>query len=50
MPLARFSGLASFPDGSVGTTYFTTVTYYVKGSGEIMRVYYNITTDDGSVF
>jgi hypothetical protein len=49
MSLGRFEGLATFPGGTVGTAYFTTVTDYVHGSGEIMRVYYNITFDDGSV-
>jgi hypothetical protein len=31
--LARFSGLASFPDGTVGTGYFTAATDYTKGAG-----------------
>lgn len=48
MSVARGSGLASFPDGSVGTASFVTVTDYVKGSGEIVRVYQSITAADGS--
>lgn len=46
--LARFSGLASFPDGTVGTSYFTTTTDYIKGSGAF-SVYQNLTLNDGSV-
>jgi hypothetical protein len=46
--LARFSGLASFPDGTVGTSYFTTTTDYIKGSG-VFSVYQNLTLNDGSV-
>lgn len=49
MYLARFSGLASFPDGTVGTTYFITTTDYVSGSGPILLVYNNLTLADGSV-
>ena len=49
MALARFSGLASFPDGSVGTSYFITATDYVKGTGTIITVYNNLTLNDGSV-
>jgi hypothetical protein len=45
--LARFSGLASFPDGTVGTSYFTTTTDYIKGSGTF-SVYQNVTLNDGS--
>jgi hypothetical protein len=48
MSVARGSGLASFSDGSVGTASFVTVTDYVKGSGEIVRVYQSITAADGS--
>lgn len=40
MTLNRFSELASLSDGSTRTTYFTTTTDYVKGSGEIMLVYF----------
>jgi len=32
MSIGRFSGLASFPDGAVGTTYFVFVTDYIKAS------------------
>ena len=45
--VGRFSGLASFPDGSVGTTYFTAETDYIKGSGTSL-VYHNLTLKDGS--
>ena len=31
--LVRFSGLASFPDGTVGAVYFTAATDYTKGAG-----------------
>jgi hypothetical protein len=46
--LARFSGLASFPDGTVGTTYFIAATDYTKGAGTF-SVYQNLTLKDGSV-
>jgi hypothetical protein len=46
--LARFSGLALFPDGSVGTAYFTASTDYIKGNGTY-TTYYNVTLKDGSV-
>jgi hypothetical protein len=45
--IARFSGLASFPDGTVGTSYFTTTTDYIKGSG-MFSVYQTLTLNDGS--
>jgi hypothetical protein len=46
--VARFSGLASFPDGTVGTTYFTAATDYTKGAGTF-SVYQNLVLKDGSV-
>ena len=46
--VGRFSGLASFPDGTVGTTYFVFVTDYIKGSGTF-STYNNLTLNDGSV-
>jgi hypothetical protein len=46
--LARFSGLASFPDGSVGTTYFISANDYTKGAGTF-SLYNNLTLKDGSV-
>ena len=45
----RQSGIASFPDGSVATAYFTALTDYVKGSGTAVVVYTNVTFEDGSV-
>ena len=45
--LAHYSGLASFADGSVGTTNFTATTDYIKGTGTY-SVYYNLTLKDGS--
>jgi len=45
----RQSGIASFPDGSVGTAYFTALTDYVKGSGTALATYINVTFEDGSV-
>jgi hypothetical protein len=45
----RQSGIASFPDGSVATTYFTALTDYVKGSGPAIVSYANVTFEDGSV-
>ena len=47
--IARYSGLASFPDGSTGTTYFTSLLDYTKGAGPIIFVYNNFTFNDGSV-
>jgi hypothetical protein len=49
MSLVRFTGLASLPDGSVGTAYFTAATDYTKGAGPFSSVYTNLTLDDGSV-
>jgi hypothetical protein len=46
--LSRFSGLASFPDGTVGTAYFVSTNDYTKGAGTF-SVYNNLTTNDGSV-
>src|SRR5271157_4478798 len=46
--LARVSGLASFPDGSVGTIYGTSTNDYIKGAGTNLA-YYNLTLKDGSV-
>ena len=45
----RQSGIASFPDGSVATAYFTALTDYVKGSGIAPVNYTNVTFEDGSV-
>jgi hypothetical protein len=47
--LARYSGLMSLPDGSIGTTYFTAETDYTKGAGPIVVNYQNFTFNDGSV-
>jgi hypothetical protein len=46
--IARFSGLASFPDGTVATTYFVSANDYTKGAGTF-SVYNNLTFADGSV-
>jgi hypothetical protein len=46
--LARFTGLASFPDGTVASTYFVASTDYIKGAGTFF-VYQNLTLSDGSV-
>jgi hypothetical protein len=46
--LARFSGLASFPDGTVGTTYFISANDYTRGAGTF-SVYNNLTLKDGSI-
>jgi hypothetical protein len=46
--VARFSGIASFQDGSTATTYFIATIDYVKGSGTDSS-YANLTFDDGSV-
>jgi hypothetical protein len=45
----RQSGIASFPNGSVATTYFTALTDYIKGSGTALVAYINVTFEDGSV-
>jgi hypothetical protein len=48
MSVGRYSGLASFPDGSVGTTNFTFTTDYIKGTGTNLA-YYSLSLKDGSV-
>jgi hypothetical protein len=48
LSLARYSGIASFQDGSTATAYFVGQTDYVKGSGT-NSTYNNLTFDDGSV-
>jgi hypothetical protein len=45
--LVRNSGLVSFPDGTVGTTYFVGVLDYIKGVGT-WSVNSNVTLKDGS--
>jgi hypothetical protein len=47
--IARYSGLISFPDGGIGTAYFTSVLDYTKGAGPVALVYNNFTFSDGSV-
>jgi hypothetical protein len=46
--LARFSGVALFPDGAVGTVSFVSMTDYTNGAGTF-TLYPNLTFDDGSV-
>jgi hypothetical protein len=48
MSLGRYSGLASFPDGSVGTINFTATNDYIKGAGTYLG-YWNLTLKDRSV-
>ena len=48
MSVGRFAGIASFPDGAVGTRYFIFVTDYIKGSGTF-STHNNLTLNDGSV-
>jgi hypothetical protein len=48
MSVGRFSGIASFPDGAVGISYFVFVTDYIKGSGTF-STHNNLTFNDGSV-
>jgi hypothetical protein len=48
MSVGRYSGLASFPDGSVGTINFTFTTDYIRGAGTNLA-YYNLSLKDGSV-
>jgi hypothetical protein len=48
MSVGRYSGLASFPDGSVGTIGLAFTTDYIKGSGTNLA-YYNLSLKDGSV-
>jgi hypothetical protein len=45
--LGRYSGLALFPDGSVGTANFTFTSDYIKGAGAY-STYFNVTLKDGS--
>jgi hypothetical protein len=47
MSLVRYSGLASFPDGAVGTANLTATTDYVKGNGAFTN-YTIVTLKDGS--
>jgi hypothetical protein len=49
MGVGRYSGLASFPDGSVGTANFTFTIDYIKGAGTY-STYYNVTLKDGSLW
>ena len=46
--LARFSGVALFPDGTIGTVYFVTITDYTKGAGAF-TLYPILTFNDGAV-
>ena len=46
--LSRRSGIAIFPDGSVGASQFSATNDYVNGSGTYLA-YCNITLADGSV-
>jgi hypothetical protein len=48
LALSRFEGLASFPDGTVGPTYFVTAADMAKGVGTVNPLYYNVTAADGS--
>src|SRR5262245_62195154 len=45
--VGRYSGLASFPDGSVGTASFVFTSDYIKGSGTF-STYFNVTFKDGA--
>ena len=45
--VGRYSGLATFPDGSVGTANFTFTIDYIKGAGTY-STYFNVTLKDGS--
>jgi hypothetical protein len=47
MTAGRYSGLASFSDGSVGTANFTFTSDYTKGAGTFLT-YFNVTLKDGS--
>jgi hypothetical protein len=47
MTVGHYSGLASFPDGSMGTTNFTFTNDLIKGSGTYLT-YSNVTLKDGS--
>jgi hypothetical protein len=46
--VGRFSGLAAFPDGTVGITFFVNTTDYIKGAGTF-SVYNNLSLNDGTV-
>ena len=46
--LTRFSGVALFPDGTVGTVHFATFTDYTNGAGTF-TLYPILTFSDGSV-
>lgn len=46
--LSRRSGIAIFPDGSVGASQFSATNDYIKGAGQYLA-YCNITLSDGSV-
>jgi hypothetical protein len=48
LSVARNEGLASFPDGSVGTAFFVSSLDFTKGGGPAL-VYNNLTLPDGSV-
>jgi hypothetical protein len=43
----RQSGIATFPDGSTATTFFTSSTDYTKGAGPVAG-YMNVTFDEGT--
>jgi hypothetical protein len=47
MSLSHFSGLALFPDGSVGTANFTFTGDYIRGTGTFLT-YFKVTLKDGS--
>jgi hypothetical protein len=47
MSVIKFSGLASFPDGAVGTASLVATTDYIKGSGTFSN-YVTVTSKDGS--
>jgi hypothetical protein len=49
LSLVRFSGIATFPDGTTGTAYFVAAPDYTKGAGPFGTVYHNLTLRDGSV-
>jgi hypothetical protein len=49
LSLVRFSGIATFPDGTTGTTYFVAAPDYTKGAGPFGTLYHNLTLRDGSV-
>jgi hypothetical protein len=47
--VGRFSGLASFSDGSVGTANFTFTSDYVKGAGP-WSAYFSVTLKDSTLW